>query len=85
MPVKSGEFMMTPAIAVAAAVAGLMRWTMPPLPMRPLKLRFVVEAQDSPPASTPLLMPRQAPQVGFVTQKPASMKISMSPSFNASR
>lgn len=82
---KSGEFMMTPAIAVAAAVAGLMRWTMPPLPMRPLKLRFVVEAADSPPGQHAVAHAEAAPQVGFVTQKPASMKISMSPSFNASR
>ena len=72
-------------IAVAALVAGDMRWTIPPLPIRPMKFRLVVEAQTSPSASTPLLMPRQAPHVGLVTQNPASMKISMSPSFNASR
>ena len=58
---------------------------MPPLPMRPLKLRLVVEAHTSPSARTPLLMPRQAPQVGLVTQKPASMKTSMSPSSSAWR
>ena len=36
------------AMAVAAAVAGLIRWTMPPLPMRPLKFLLVVAAQISP-------------------------------------
>ncbi len=72
-----------PVIAAAAALAGLIRWTMPPLPMRPLKLRLVVEAQTSPSASTPLLMPRQAPQVGFMMQKPLSMKIRISPSSRA--
>ena len=64
---------MTPATAVAAAVAGLMRWTMPPLPMRQLKLRLVVVAHTSPSASTPLLIPRQAPQVGLLTQQPADV------------
>ena len=68
---------------LAAAVAGLIRWTIPPLPMRPLKLRLVVLAQTSPLASTPLLMPRHAPQVALVTQKPASAKIPSSPSRSA--
>src|SRR5665647_1409293 len=72
-----------PVIAAAAALAGLIRCTMPPLPMRPLKLRVVVEAQTSPSASTPLLMPRQAPQVGLSTQKPLSMKILINPSSRA--
>ena len=36
---------------------------MPPLPILPMKLRLVVEAQTSPSANTPLDMPRQAPQV----------------------
>ena len=57
-----------PVIPLAAALAGLIKCTMPPLPMRPAKLRFVVEAQTSPSANTPLDIPRQAPQVGFVTQ-----------------
>ena len=51
--------------------------------MRPLKLRLVVEAQTSPSARTPVLIPRQAPQVGLVTQKPASMKVPMTPSSSA--
>jgi len=44
---------MRPATADAAAVAGLIRCTMPPRPIRPLKFRFEVEAQTSPSASTP--------------------------------
>ncbi len=75
--------MIVPAIAVAAAVAGLIKCTIPPFPMRPLKLRFVVEAHTSPEAKTPFDIPRHAPQVGFVTQKPASMKIEMIPSSKA--
>jgi len=72
-----------PVIAAAAAESGLIRWTMPPLPMRPLKFLLVVEAQVSPSARTPLLMPRQAPQVGFSTQKPASMNTLINPSSRA--
>ena len=71
-------------MAHAAAVAGLIRCTIAPLPIRPLKLRFVVDAHTSPSASTPLLMPRHAPQVGFVTQKPAFMNIFRIPSSIAS-
>ena len=47
------------------------------------KFLLVVEAQTSPFARTPLLIPRHAPQVGFVTQNPASSKISNRPSFKA--
>ena len=71
---------MQPVMAVAAAVAGLTRCIMPPLPIRPLKFRFVVDAQTSPSANMPLLMPRQAPQVGFVTQNPESMNVCKMPS-----
>ena len=67
-------------MAVAAAVAGLTRCTIPPLPMRPLKFLLVVDAQTSPWANTPLLMPKQAPHVGFVTQNPASKNIFSMPS-----
>ena len=55
----------------------------PARPIRPLKFRLLVDAQTSPSARTPLLIPRQAPQVGLVTQKPASMKISINPSRTA--
>src|SRR5206468_2037111 len=41
-----------PAIAVAAATAGLTRCVRPPRPCRPSKLRFEVEAQRSPGPST---------------------------------
>src|SRR5690606_32345443 len=56
---------MRPVTAVAAAVAGEARYTSAPgWPMRPVKLRFVVERQRSPFASTPMCPPRHAPQVG---------------------
>jgi hypothetical protein len=47
-----------------------MRWTMPPLPMRPLKLRLVVEAQTSPDARTPLDYAQAGPQVGLSRRSP---------------
>ena len=37
-----------PSTAAAAAICGLTRWVRPPLPWRPSKLRFEVEAQRSP-------------------------------------
>ncbi len=37
-----------PAIAAAAAIAGLTRCVRPPRPWRPSKLRLLVEAQRSP-------------------------------------
>jgi hypothetical protein len=44
-----------PATALAAATAGLARYTSDlVLPMRPTKLRLVVEMQRSPAASTPM-------------------------------
>ncbi len=39
---------MWPAMAAAAAMAGLIRWVRPPRPWRPSKLRFEVAAQRSP-------------------------------------
>src|SRR2546423_590309 len=47
-----------PAIAAAAAIMGLTRWVRPPVPCRPSKLRFEVDAQRSPGESRSGFMPR---------------------------
>ena len=68
-------------IAEAAATAGLARMiSLPVWPMRPTKLRFVVDTARSPSASTPQKPPRHGPQVGMVKMAPASMKMSTRPS-----
>ena len=54
--------------------------SLPVWPMRPTKLRLVVETARSPSASTPQKPPRHGPQVGMVKMAPASMKISTRPS-----
>src|SRR5256885_327717 len=72
-----------PAIAVAAATDGLTRWVRPPAPCLPSKLRFEVDAQRSPGASTSGFMPRHIEQPARRHSKPASMKIRSSPSASA--
>src|ERR1700752_328899 len=47
-----------PAIAAAAAIAGLTRCVLPPVPCLPSKLRFEVEAQRSPGESRLSFLPR---------------------------
>src|SRR5712691_5629669 len=74
-----------PAIAVAAATDGLTRWVRPPAPCRPSKLRFEVDAQRSPGASTSGFMPRHIEHPARRHSKPASMKIRSSPSASACR
>ena len=74
-----------PAIAVAAASCGLTRCVRPPRPCRPSKLRFEVEAQRSPSASTSGFMPRHIEHPARRHSKPASTKIRSSPSSSASR
>ena len=75
-----------PVMALAAATAGLARYTSESTcPIRPTKLRFVVDTQRSPSASTPIYPPRHGPQVGVLTIAPASIKILRSPSSMASR
>ena len=54
-------------------------------PIRPTKLRLVVEMQRSPAARIPMYPPRHGPQVGVLTTAPASMKILRSPSSIACR
>src|SRR6185437_14077280 len=64
-----------PATAAAAAIAGLTRCVRPPLPWRPSKLRFEVDAQRSPGASTSGFMPRHIEHPARRHSKPASTKI----------
>ena len=68
-------------MAEAAATAGFDKYTSDSkLPIRPLKLRFVVAMARSPPAKIPMCPPKHGPQVGGPTIQPASIKISISPS-----
>ena len=72
-----------PAIAAAAAMAGLIRCVRPPLPCRPSKFRFDVEAQRSPGPSTSSFMPRHIEHPGLRHSNPASVKTRSSPSRSA--
>src|SRR5256886_7804659 len=74
-----------PATAAAAAIAGLTRCVRPPAPWRPSKLRFDVDAQRSPGASTSGFMPRHIEQPARRHSKPADSKTSRSPSSSAWR
>src|SRR6185437_5615183 len=65
-----------PSIAAAAAIFGLTRWVRPPLPWRPSKLRFEVEAQRSPSARMSGFMPRHIEQPASRQSKPAARKTS---------
>src|SRR6202011_1422592 len=72
-------------IADAATTAGAARWTRPPSPMRPGKLRFEEETQRVPGASTPIDIPRHGQHDECVQSAPASWKMSCSPSRSAWR
>src|SRR5216683_784069 len=72
-----------PVMAAAAAIAGLIRWVRPPLPWRPSKLRFEVDAQRSPGASLSGFMARHIEQPGSRHSKPAARKIRSRPSSSA--
>src|SRR4051812_42574995 len=72
-----------PATAVAAATAGDTRCVRPPLPCRPSKLRFEVEAQRSPGLRMSGFMPRHIEQPAPRQSKPAALKTSSSPSASA--
>src|SRR5579884_1653764 len=61
-----------PAIAAAAAIAGLTRCVRPPRPWRPSKLRLLVEAQRSPGCRMSGFIPRHMEQPGSRHSKPAS-------------
>src|SRR3970040_1755606 len=63
-----------PAIAAAAAIAGLTRWVRPPGPWRPSKLRFEVEAQRSPGMRMSGFMPRHIEQPASRHSNPAAVR-----------
>jgi hypothetical protein len=61
-----------PLSALAAAVAGLARYTsLFGLPILPTKLRLVVLMHFSPEARMPIKPPKHAPQVGAEITQPA--------------
>src|SRR5207253_5690253 len=72
-----------PAIAAAAAIAGLTRCVRPPRPCRPSKFRLLVEAQRSPGCRISGFIPRHMEQPDSRHSKPAARKISCSPSCSA--
>src|SRR3989338_2015 len=72
-----------PAMAAAAAIWGLTKWVLPPLPWRPSKLRFEVEAQRSPDLSLSGFMAKHMLQPEFLHSAPAAVKILCSPSASA--
>ena len=72
-----------PAIADAAAISGLTRCVLPPLPCRPSKLRFDVDAQRSPGCSMSGFMPKHMEHPATRQSKPASVKTRSSPSSSA--
>src|SRR3546814_791873 len=74
-----------PAIAAAAATAGLARWVRAPGPWRPTKLRFEVETLRLPGGTRSPLKARHMEQPGSRHWKPASLKIRSSPSASAWR
>src|SRR5712691_3741617 len=76
---------MAPAIAAAAALAGLARWVRARGPCRPTKLRFDVETERSPGATVSPLAARHIEQPGSRHSNPASVKSLSSPSATASR
>jgi hypothetical protein len=74
-----------PAIAAAAALAGLAKWVRARGPWRPMKLRLEVETERWPGATVSPFAARHIEQPGSRHSKPASVKILSSPSATASR
>src|SRR5690606_24609915 len=74
-----------PRTAVAAATSGLTRWVRPPLPWRPSKLRFEVDALRSPGASWSGFMPRHIEQPALRHSAPKSRNTLSRPSASACR
>src|SRR5712671_4819844 len=72
-----------PAMAAAAAIAGLIRWVRAPLPWRPTKLRLDVEAQRSPGATRSPFIPTHIEHPASRHSKPARLKIASMPSASA--
>ena len=78
---NSAGLLILPVIAEAAATAGLARYTSESTcPIRPAKLRLVVDSALSPAAITPICPPRHGPQVGVDTIAPASINAFVRPS-----
>ena len=75
--------LVSPQMAAAAAMRGLMRCDRAPLPCRPSKLRFEVEATRSPGAATSGFMPRHIEQPASRQSKPAARNTSSRPSSSA--
>src|SRR3981189_628343 len=76
---------MAPAMAAAAALAGLARWVRARGPWRPTKLRLEVETERWPGATVSPLAARHIEQPGSRHSNPASVKSLSSPSATASR
>src|SRR6201747_1114727 len=76
---------MAPAIAAAAAVAGLARWVLARGPWRPTKLRLEVETERCPGATVSPLAAKHIEHPGSRHSKPASVKTLSRPSATASR
>src|SRR5690554_5307356 len=74
-----------PRIAVAAATSGETRCVRPPLPWRPSKLRFEVDALRSPGASWSGFMPRHIEQPALRHSAPKSKNTLSRPSASACR
>src|SRR5262249_37056796 len=72
-----------PAMAAAAAIAGLIRWVRAPLPCRPTKLRLDVEAQRSPGATRSPFIPTHIEHPDSRHSKPARLKMASRPSASA--
>ena len=71
-------------MAAAATMAGLIRSVRPVgLPCRSMKFRLLDEAQTSRPFSLSSFMPRHIEQPAWRHSKPASVKMSWSPSASA--
>src|SRR5262249_39095986 len=75
----------TPAIALAAAVAGLASMVRAPGPCRPSKLRLLVETTTSPGSAVSPFIPRHMEHPGSRHSAPAARMISCSPKASASR
>jgi S-layer protein (TIGR01567 family) len=69
----------SPFKADAAAVSGDARYSSPPFPILPLKLRLDVDTHTSPSASTPRWEPRHGPQPGGPNVAPASIILEIYP------
>src|SRR5207245_1911470 len=74
-----------PVTAAAAAIAGDMRCVRAPLPWRPSKLRFDVDATRSPAAAVSPFIPTHIEQPASRHSKPASTKTRSRPSASAAR